>query len=406
MESEKKLAVNCGLACLLRDQEGVLDTYDKVTINCGTFIASREVYAKLAAKHAQLNTGDVQIKEVTGTILQLDANTVIDENVNLKGLFVLVSGSLIVKGGGLAKLGEAEGIIVLDNLYYPVSGDLASLARVSGQKRPYPDGAHVLLGDQTLAKALAAIPPGLTHLWIDGTLSALDAKALESAKAAGIRIDCGSLFTYEGLYAAYGGLFRCPEPVLVGDGYEITGNIEAVKLPLYGPKVYVNGDFSMEAKDLPLLEALEAIVVRGRATLPVSAVRTFKTKGRAGDYEILDGRLVTINGNVQWGHRQFAGAPEEKLIVTVNGCLRFDDDVTEEDLDCIAALSCNGAVLLPSRLKGVLAPRIKNANGFIGDEAEFEKMTGRNIKDYAAKAMDDAMGDNVTRINTGSYILI
>ncbi|MDR0669193.1 MAG: hypothetical protein LBF95_03840 [Treponema sp.] len=42
-------------------------------------------------------------------------------------------------------------------------------------------------------------------------------------------------------------------------------------------------DGSVDLKDLPLLEALEAIVVRGTATLPASAVQTFKKKGRAGD---------------------------------------------------------------------------------------------------------------------------
>jgi hypothetical protein len=172
----------------------------------------------------------------------------------------------------------------------------------------------------------------------------------------------------------------------------------------------------MEARDLPLLEALEAIVVRGTATLPGSAIRIFKDKGKAGSYEI-SGNGQTINGYAQWGHRQLAGGqsaetPEEPLSVTVNGCLRFDDDVTEEDLDRIAAVYCNGAVLLPPHLKAVLAPRVKQANGFIGDEAEFEKITGRRIGDFIIGYMgkgadadtDEAAGKLV--INTGSYFLV
>jgi hypothetical protein len=406
METGKKLSINCGLACLLSDQEGTLDAYAAIQINCGQLIVSRAVYAKLSGERARINTGLLQVVELKGRILRLDGNTILDAGADLKDRFVIVDGSLIVREGGLEKLGEAGGLIVLDKLYYPEPGNLASLAGMIGGKRSYPAGAHVLLGDQSLAVALAALPPGVKHLWIDGALNALDAKTLETARAAGIRIDCASLFTYEGLYAAYGGLFHCPDPVLVGDGYEITGDLQAAKLVFYGPKVYVNGDFSMEAKDLPLLEALEAIVIRGRATLPGSAIQTFRKKGRAGDYELIEGRLVTINGNAQWGHRQFAesraaGRPEEKLTIQVNGCLIFDDDVTEEDLDCVAALSCNGVVLLPSRLKGVLASRIKEAHGFIGDKKDFEALKAGGGNEPAGPADEDEVS-----INTGSYILI
>ncbi|MDR2376095.1 MAG: hypothetical protein LBD96_06615 [Treponema sp.] len=416
-ETKKKLVINCGLVCLLRDQEGILDSFDKITVNCGRFVVSPAIYTRLNTKKTTINSGTILVKTVGEKILQLNDNAVIDGSTDLKDSLVLATDSLIVKGEGLARLAGAEGLIVLGTLYYPASGDLGSLIKVDGKKRPYPDEAQVLLGDHDLAGALAAVPPDAKYLWIDGTLSALDTASLETAKAAGMRIDCTSLFTYEGLYAAYGGLFRCPNPVLVGDDYEITGDhFKAARLPFSGPKVYVNGDFSMDAKDLPLLEALEAIVVRGRATLPVSVAQAFRKKGRAGDYEILEGRQVTINSSVLWGHRQFTdqqtAGTGEKLSVTVNGCLRFDDDVTAEDLDCIASLSCNGAVLLPSHLKGALAPRIKDANGFIGDDAEFEKMTGHKINDYAGGFMngdteyEDPVKEGVTRINTGSYILI
>jgi hypothetical protein len=412
METGKKLVINCGRVCLLRDREGTLDAFDRLAINCGSFVVSSAIYAQLNAKKTTINAGNISVKTVGEKILQLNDTAVIDGSTDLTDSFVLATGSLIVKEGGLARLAGAEGLIVLGTLYYPASGDLSALIKVDGKKRPYPDDAQVLLGDHDLAGALASVPPDAKHLWIDGTLNALDAASLEAAKAAGIRFDCVSLFTYEGLYAAYGSLFRCSNPVLVGDGYEITGDrSKAARLPFSAPKVYVNGDFSMDEEDLPLLEALEAIVVRGRATLPNSAVQAFRKKGRAGDYAILEGRLLTINTSVLWGHRQFAGMGK-KLSVTVNGCLRFDDDVTEEDLDCIASLSCNGAVLFPSHLRGALIPRIKEANGFIGDEAEFEKMTGHNFKDYAGGFMngnteyEDRVEEGVTSINAASYILI
>jgi hypothetical protein len=400
-ESGKKLSINSGIVCLLNDPGGMLDAYTGVTVNCGVFTASPEIYAKLTAKNARINAGDLKIQEIKGRIIQFDADTVIDGGMDLTGLFVLASGNLIVRGEGLACLGESEGVIVLGTLYYPASGGFASLAKVKGAKQAYPDGAWVFLGDQDLGKVLAALPPGVKHLWISGTLSALNAGALEAAAAAGLQVDCNSLLSYEGLYGRFGGLFHSPEPVLVPDGYEITGNLKSAQLPLYGPRIYVNGNFSMESKDLPLLEAVEAVEVRGRAQLPSSAVSTFKKKGRAGSYEVFEGRLVEVNGNVQWGRPDFAGAAGEKLTIKVNGCLQFDDDVTEEDLERIAALSYNGVVLLPRRLKSITASKLNEANGFMGDPEDFEKMTGRSLNDYAGGREEG----NVTAVNTGTYIL-
>jgi hypothetical protein len=398
-ESGKKLRINSGLVCLLNDQEGMLDAYTGVTVNCGAFMASPGIYAKLAAKNARINTGNLQILEVKGRVIQLDADTIIDGGIDLTGLFVIAFGNLIIRGEGVESLGKAEGAVVLGTLYYPVSGGLASLAKVKGKKQSYPDGAWVFLGDQDLGKVLAALPPGVEHLWINGTLKALNAKALEAAGALGIKVDCNSLFTYEGLYGLYGNLFRCPDPVLVPDNYETAGDLESAQLPLYGPRIYVNGNFTLKSGDLPLLEAVESIVVRGEAKIPSSAVQSFKRKGRAGSYEVFEGRLVELQGDVHWGRRQFADTPGEKLTVKINGRLQFDDDTVEEDLECIAALSYNGAVLLPRRLKPILASKLKEANGFMGDLEEFEKMNGGPAND-AGSAEDDT-----TVINTGSYIL-
>jgi hypothetical protein len=392
-ETEKTMTINCDLACLLNDSEGVLDSYAKVTINCDAFIASSQVYAKLSGKNTRINADSLRIKEIKGRLLQLEDNTVIDGGMDFKDLVVLAAGNLIATTEGLRALGEAEGVMVLNTFYYPRSGDLGALTKIDGKKQAYNGGAWVLLEDQTLEQALTALPAGGTGLWINGTLTALDAKALEAAKSAGITVECKSLLTYEGLYAAYGSLFTSQERTLVPDGYEILGNLDSAELPLHGPRIYVNGDFTMDEKDLPLLEALEGIVVRGRAQLPVSAVQTFKTKGRAAAYNIFEGRLVELNGNVHWG-KHFAGNPRERLTVRVNGRLRFDDDVTAEDLECIAAFSYNGVVLLPPEARAALAPRIRDANGFMGTPAEFEETIPGSIPDTGEEAAFVINGDS------------
>jgi hypothetical protein len=405
MGNETTLNINCGLACLLSDKEGILDGYDKVHINCGTFIASPEVNAKLGSKNAHINAGTTRIREITGKILQLDGDALIDGKTDFKALFIIATGNLIVRGEGAARLGEAEGVIVTGTLYYPESSGAAALTKVSGNKQAYPEGAEVLLGDYLLEKALAAVPKDARHIWVSGKITALSLKNLEDAKAANRKIDCAALFINEGLNAAYGDLFDCPDRALVPDGYEVSGNLESAKLPLYGPKVYVDGNFLMEEKDLPLLEALESIVVKGRAQLPASTVQIFRKRGRADDYEVFEGRLVVINGFTQFGRGQFAEAGGGKITLRVNGCLYFDDDVSAEDTACIASLSYNGAVLAPAAVKAALASKIKGANGFMGDPSAIEKMTGKSVREWAAGYMG-GRDDKSRSINTGTYLLV
>jgi cytoskeletal protein CcmA (bactofilin family) len=389
----------------LSDKEGILDGYDTVHINCGTFIATPEVNAKLGGKNAQINAGTTRIREITGKILQLDAGAVIDGNADYKGLFIIAAGDLIARGEGAAKLGVAEGVIVTGTLYYPESSNAAALAKVSGNKQSYPDGAELLLGDYTLEKALAAVPKDRKHIWAPGKITALNRKTLEEAKASNRRIGCASLFINERLNDTYGDLFDCPDRALVPDGYEVSGNLESAELPLYGPRIYVDGNFSMEEKDLPLLEAIESIVVKGKARLPASTVQMFRKKGRADDYEVFEGRLVVINGFTQFGRGRLAEAAGGKITLLVNGCLVFDDDLGAEDVAGIAALSYNGVVLAPAAVNAALAPKVKEANGFMGDPATIEKLTGKSLRELAAAYMG-GHDDGSRSINTGTYLLI
>jgi hypothetical protein len=416
-ESAKSLKINCGLACLLNDREGILDKYERIKINCGTLIASPEINAKLAARGAKINCGNTRIKEVTGKILQFDSDTVIDGRADFKDTLIVAFCNLILKGDGIKSLNESEGAIVLGTLFYPESGDLGALAKVDGPKRPYPDGAQVLVGDYDLGKAMAAAATANGgHIWVSGKVTALNRKALEDASAAGLKITCASLLSYEELNAAFGDLFNCSDRTVVPDGYEISGNLESAKLPFYGPKVFVDGDFTLEAKDLLSLEKIESIVVNGKAALPLEAVETFRKKGKARDYEIIDNSRREINGFEQYSRGQFAelAGSGEKLNIVVNGCLLFDDDVTAEDVACIDSISYNGAVIAPPAVKAALSSKVREANGFMGDGALIEKLTGLSIKDWIAEHTGFGNGgpkkneedDPSTHINTGTYLLI
>ena len=400
MNEERTLSVNCGLACLLEDKQGILDGYDRVEINCGTAIVSKEINAKLAAKSAAINSGDLRVCDIKGEIIQLD-KAVIDGSADLKGLFVIAKDDLIVRPDGVKAIAEAEGVIALGTIYYPESASLSSLIKVSGEKRPYPDDAQMVLGDHKLESLLSGAKA--KHVWVSGRITALEKKTMEKAKEMGLVFSSKKLFTYEGLNETYGQLFNCPDRILVPDGHEIAGKINSGELPLYGRKIYVDGDFTMEEKDIPALSEVESIIVRGKARLPSSAVKIFREKGRAESYFVFEGRLVEVNGFEQLSHGQLAAAAEkgEKITLLVNGCLLFEDDVTSEDTECIASLSYNGSVLVSGKTKAALASKVKTGNGFMGDASKLEELTGNSIKDIVGNYKKEGS----TMLNMGTYIL-
>jgi hypothetical protein len=243
------------------------------------------------------------------------------------------------------------------------------------------------------------------HIWVSGRITALDKKAMEKAKETGLVFSSAKLFIYEGLDEIYGTLFNCPDRTLVPDGHEVTEKIDAAELPLYGKKVYVDGNFTMEEKDIPALREIESIIVRGKASLPSSAAKIFREKGKAEKYFVFEGRFVEINGSQQFSHSQLAVLAEkgEKLTLQVNGCLLFDDDVTAEDTEFIASLSYNGTVLVSGRTKAALASKVKSGNGFMGDASRLEELTGNSVKDLAGNSKKEEKGK--TTFNMGTYIL-
>ncbi|MCL2832467.1 MAG: hypothetical protein FWD78_04795 [Treponema sp.] len=404
LNMKKQLTVNSGLACLLKDRQGILDNYDRVMINCGSAIVSAEINAKLTARGGSINAGSLQIKDIKGEIIQLDKGAVIDGNSNLKDLFVISMDRILVTKEGMMKLGEAEGLIVLGAVYYPETGDMACLAKVSGEKYAYPDDAEVILGDRTLEDLITGPKTEKKHIWISGRLTALDKKALETASSRGLRISCQKLFTYEGLNEQYADLIDCPKRTLVPDGYEIAGKIGPGDLPLYGSKIYVDGKFSMEEKDIPALQEIGSIMVKGKATLPAAAVKIFRNKGKADEYFVYEGRLAEVNGFEQLSHAMLDAAVKsgEKITYLVNGCLLFDNDVIAQDMECIASVSYNGSILIPAGAKAALASKVKKGSGFMGDPEKISELTGLSIKELIGKATGES-GDST--FNMGTYIL-
>ena len=407
-DEKKKLRVNCGLALLLNDRDGVMDNYDSISINSGTVVVSSGINNKLSAKGAKINCGNLQVRDIKGEIVQLDKGVAIDGSASLNGYFIIAKDDLLITKEGMQALAGAEGLIGLEKIYYPQSSDMASLIKMTGEKRAYPDDAHVILGDHSAENILAIYNGDKKHIWISGRLTALDRKALENFKVRGIKISSQKLFTYQSLNDEFGSMINCTDRFLVPDGYEITGSLKGNELALYGTRIYVDGKFSMEEKDIAALEAIQSIIVRGKASLPEKAVKIFKDRGKAEEYFVFEGRYVEINGFEQFSHNQLQASVKnaEKLTMQVNGCLLFDDDVTPEDIECIASLSYNGPVFISGAAKAALALKIKTGNGFMGDPSKLEEMTGQSMWDFMGrKPSGDSGNSRDTNINLATYIL-
>jgi hypothetical protein len=128
--------------------------------------------------------------------------------------------------------------------------------------------------------------------------------------------------------------------------------------------------------------------------MPVSAAADFKACGKANEYVLYEGILMSVNGKETISHNQLQSALAKGITYTlnINGVVKFLDDVTADDIDAIAAISCNGIIYAPGSARGVLDSKIKNMNGKIMDLEQYEE------------TKDKADNDVVT-INSGTYRL-
>ena len=142
--NSNKLNVNCSVACLIKDNEGFLDNFNGVNLNCGTYLASGSVNAKLLSLGANINTDRTIITGDDEEFVQISGG-VLENGEDFGGVFVIAEGNLILRGDGVHAFEKAAGVVVSGTVYYPASCPQDLLSRVQGEKRPYPDDAFDLL---------------------------------------------------------------------------------------------------------------------------------------------------------------------------------------------------------------------------------------------------------------------
>jgi hypothetical protein len=406
------LKLNCGSAYLLRDKSGVLDAYDSVILNFGNYIATPEIDAKLKAKGGRMNFGNSEIIPIKGEIVSLDGGAILDGGEDFSGRFVFVKGDLFIREGAGKTLETVEAVLAAGTVYYAKSLSLSSSPKVRGRKKAYPDGDWPMGGNFTLHEVLGMAPPEETKIFVSGELSAFDGDDFTAAGERKLHIDSGSLFASEPLAATHKEFFTAGKNELVPEGFMATGdlNMGSGEAALYGPKIYVRGDLTLQEQDGAALQGLEAVIVTGTVNLPASLAASFRKIGKAKDYKITGGNIHEINGAESLSHEQLAAvkAAGKKLDISVNGALFFGDDVTPDDMDAIGSLSYNGMVIISNEAKAGLAAKIKAANGLMGDPALIKMVTGESVEELVRRYREgrDSEDDGWTTVNVGEYILV
>ncbi|MDR2932933.1 MAG: hypothetical protein LBV27_07480 [Oscillospiraceae bacterium] len=396
---QNSLNINCDIACLINDREGFIDKCDTINLNTDVYIASGAVNAKLIGKKANINADRILVTDYAGEFVQIPGGE-LGDGVRYDGQFVIVSGDVVLRDGNMAAFENAVEAIVSGTVYYPDSCDERLLARVQGRKRAYPGHAFVVLGNRDLERLMDGVPAGVHSVWVAGEVSVLDEAALHKAKTRDLSITCDHLFIYEGLCPAADSFISAARKTLVPDDYIVTGplTLNAAAAVLHGTKLYVRGALMLEEKDVDCLGDFESIVVKGCASLPVSCAKAFKAVGRADSYRLFEGRLYNINGFELISHERLNSLVErgEKLTMSINGFAVFAEDVTAGDMDAIAALSCNGFLVLPGEAHGALSARIGSVNGFISDIDVVRHITGLSFAEVAQKLSATGQSSNIS----------
>jgi len=400
METQKMsklLNINTGTALLLNDQSDALSGYDSVAINAGNIVASKKVYNNLVGMGVSINSGSMNIIEVTGEIVELKGNTVITATMSFNGRFILCDGNLIIE--------DANGLAGITGMYahqifHPESIDLSAVNCITASRRiSYPDNAKLHLGDIALGDDAHITFDGSLH-WVYGSLTALDCGVLEKLQSKGAAFQCKKLITYTDIYERFGNMLKADSFVLVPDDHAFTGDVtlDAATSIVHGEKLFVYGDLMIPHDRAAFLSGFSSIVVKGTVTMPVFAAKDFMACGKADDFDLYEGVLMTVNGVKTIDHEQLQSAINMGIVYTlrVNGEVAFLEDVTAEDISAIAAINCNGVVYAPGKARGVLVSKLNNINGEILDISQYNN-------DYTD--VTNRAGENETSINTGTYRL-
>lgn len=191
-----------------------------------------------------------------------------------------------------------------------------------------------------------------------GSVTALEEALLKELMLKNIKIHANRLLTSYGFYKEYGDICILGQHTLIPDGHAVVkGNpLYSVPYEVYGDRVYVDGDLTINSIDSLKLNDFKSIVVVGRVSMPLSLVSSFKQIGRSKEIFAYEGELLRVENVETLNHAQLHATGEEGISYTigVDGRLVFAEYVTREDLSCINSVYNNGVIVICDELRPTL----------------------------------------------------
>lgn len=395
-----KLNINCGDAILLKDSKGFLEGFSELILNCGNLVISEEMQASLSQKGGMTNAGNTQVIPTPKNPVLTSGRLDLTKDVQYKDAFLLCNGDCVISTEGMASVEEMEGLLVTGSCYYPVSMDALSLGRIQcTSKIAYPDGWQVHSGDMTLDAETVRGLGREANIFVTGRLFAMSEQGIAMAVEQGCRFQSKGLYISEDFAAKGEAVIGQQERVLVPSGHALVLEEDSLRSLFYshGDKIYCLCGLVIQPRDKEDLARFSSIIVR--QTVRMSDVCAEAARGivKADKFKVFSGELVRANGERKFSHATLDAARKKgvRYALEINGSLTFEQDVTVEDMEAIAALDYNGVVVASGEVQMALNSVLGSGNGTMTDK--FEEGNSNPFEIFGA---------DVHLINAGDYILI
>ena len=391
----KKMIVNCALCDMRKVTEETLQSYEQIMVNAATVIVTPTTKELVNRYNVALNAADV-LEVPEGENVRVNTQNGVyeltGEAVPQAGEIgiLMVNGSLTVGPDALEAAKAYSKIKVNGTVLMPrsMSGKLSNLS-VNGTVSIYPDGAILLKRNAVVDKVFPLRARENALYWAARRLVFLDG-ALDAAKLAqkGVTFASREALIAESLAEQVTPLLSEDTDItIVPDGTVFVNDDMKMNrrfLKKYGPKVYINGDLTVEEDAADILPDIEYLYVNGDVKLPEALAEAFEDID--AHYDEL--KVVKAHGKVI--QDQVKAAVDKALLE------RYSDGVMVTDCAMVKIAPDVPAELILERL-------------FIADCAkvicteEQEAAVGAVSQDVAMIGdKGDAMGGGVMDMVTGS----
>lgn len=290
---EQKLIVNCATCDARTVTEETLKTYEKITVNCATFLVSPETKALINRYPVSVNCAKVLLLDPEAVLKTVNGSAVIAPGpAPAKPLYFIVNGSLTIEPGTKETLSGYVGISVNGSLLAPKSLESALPAlSLNGSAGYYPDDAVVLKRSAAVDRLFPLRAKADSLYWSAGRLMFLDpALDLRALAEKNLRFSAPKALILQSMAEGVAPLLADETEIdIVPDGMQVIRDDVTLTPDVpgrYGSRLYILGDLTLTQESEAVLPRMEQFIVKGSVRLPKSLAEAFSRI--PAEYESLD----------------------------------------------------------------------------------------------------------------------